>query len=337
MASCQYILLSGKNCKRKVIGEKGLCWQHSTKRATPKVTSIKVVKPKVTIPKVVKTEVVKTKVVKPKVTSTKVTKPKTGVEKKTAKPKMEMEECDDFLKCSKKSVINGYDVLIIPKGTILYHGTSILFPDNTLPKSPAYLADLQSAQRYAFRGEKFQGGDGKIISFKTIKPITLLNITKKSLDKLSKLEDFNFDNFEYAFNYGAEELVRHSHDLYDTQVTKWLCEQNLFDGWCQHLPKFHPEILVCSIDKIVRYDVEYRFDGYYFNNLFKLKNNKLIDILKRDAIGKIHFSTKYTMFGEQNEDRTILKQKNKSDKEFVKQVNLAVKKGLVKRPTEFEE
>ncbi len=211
--------------------------------------------------------------------------------------------------CSKKDVQNGWDVIVVAKNTILYHGTSADFPDDTVPDFPAFFGDLKTSGHYAFRGDKRRGEFGKIITLQLKEEVTLLNITEKNLDKLALLSWFPSKDFSYAFNYPIPiytdriGLFRTSHRNYDAPVSKFF-SQSTFDGWGYiGMPGMHDEIVLCSNQKKVeRYPVEYRFSTKFSTKILITRNGVVTEVKKVDHVGNVYFSSCLTYEPKQKSD-----------------------------------
>lgn len=213
-------------------------------------------------------------------------------------------ESFDFLKNGIRTVIRGYDVLVLPKGTTLWHGTSIKFPDKAIPRAPAYFSGPLEAQPYAFRFKGVRGGaEGKIVTFKTKRAITLIEMTERSLAMLAKMDGFDRKEFKNAFSYGKQKLYRYSYIPRDNKLTEWICKQNgLFDGWTWTKggdeDGHHPEVVLCiTKGNVTRSDIEYRFDPRYVDYLFKMKGSNLTAVYPRDSLGPIDQGD-FTLFDE---------------------------------------
>ena len=70
---------------------------------------------------------------------------------------------------------NGWKFFTLPKGTILWHGTSTGFPPGKIATFPAFYSNKETAGFYAFRG-RYHGMEGKIISVITQEPTRILNL-----------------------------------------------------------------------------------------------------------------------------------------------------------------
>ena len=223
---CQFILANGRRCLRRAEHEGPCegkwCWQHCPKalageyRAEPRHAPRRQIYPEPT------REPARRKI------------PSTSAPsriRRTVPPS----DLKDFRQIATRKTIDGYDVLVIPKGTILWHGTSSTFPDGAVPRGLSYFGNLADAKWYAFSAEMRRGAGGKIISVKTTRPITLIDITERSLGTLAHRENFDTEEFNYAFGYGKEKLRRISHSAYDTPISRWICDQQgLYDGGRGH-------------------------------------------------------------------------------------------------------
>jgi hypothetical protein len=306
---CQFILASGKQCSRYVCKPSGgkYCWQHAN--ATPKNAQAQTIRP----------ATIKKKA--PAATKGRQKKPAPAIQRQVP----ESDKVDYRSKAIKK-VIDGYDVLVLPKGTILWHGTSAAFPDKIVPTPPAYFGNIADANWYAFASDEHRGAKGKITSFKTTRAVTLIDITQKSLARLSQREGFDREDFEYAFAFGREKIRRVSHPLYDKPLSEWICGQRLFDGWTGSYDRkdagFHPEVLLCVTKGIVtRNNAEYRFDPEFPKDLFRMKGSKIDAIVPENSFGDIHWNHKDTLFGDKGKvPRWLRNGLQATDKAFTKEV-----------------
>lgn len=209
----------------------------------------------------------------------------------------------DWHPCVQKDNVHGYDILIIPENTLLFKGV------NTIPKpiradkktSPgSYFGNLSVAAYYAFSSDMIQGEHGKVITYRTTKPIYVLDMT--SINNYRKLyqhpipesmgpNSINILTYTFGYTPEKEQLRRCSHLDIDSELVKWLYNLNLKDidgyGYLK-LPGFHSEIMIFNTqtegifdykDKMELYPLEYRFVSYYNTNV-------IIETWKGDITGK---------------------------------------------------
>lgn len=177
--------------------------------------------------------------------------------------------------------MNGFDVIVIPKNTILYQGIGLskrkgkISMDNDLMKN--FFGNLPVASYYAFSSDFSRGEYGKVITYITIRNLILLDMDSiNNYDYLYELGydvpegiSPNEDIIKYAFGYDKKErkLTRYSHQAIDSEFVTWLCDLHLqnIDGYSYtELPDFHPEVFICDTeDKIIIYPLEYRFVRTY--------------------------------------------------------------------------
>lgn len=173
----------------------------------------------------------------------------------------------NWLKVAKKyrEPSTGYEYWIIPANTLLYKGTRVTFPDDTLPEAPSFYATLDVASYYAFEGEKYKGEYGKVITARTTDDIRVLDLSSlKSLNQLrKKLSPNQLEDLDYAFGTTTE-VDRYSNETIDKDLVEWVCRMG-FEGFGypkiksqQHIVGFHNEVVICKNDKLVRGDLEYR-------------------------------------------------------------------------------
>lgn len=124
----------------------------------------------------------------------------------------------------------GYEVLVIPKGTILYSGTYIY------KQEPGYsYATLDTALWYAFCSDFQRGDQGKVITLVTNKDLYILDMTKQSnyVYIRSKFRDIptegDMDHFEFAFRSNGKERV--SNGTIDKELSIWIAKNVDLDGW----------------------------------------------------------------------------------------------------------
>lgn len=182
----------------------------------------------------------------------------------------------DWTKSISKNKFGQFDVIIIPKNTLLHHGMHVYEKNNLYGrKMNNFFGNLPVASYYAFSSDYSKGEHGKVITYMTVDDLILLDMDSlDNYDRLYKLcsdvpKYIDKDVIEYAFGYNHKEkqLKRYSHPLIDCAFVKWLSKINLqgIDGYSYiKLPGFHSEVFIFKIrDKINRYPLEYRFVKTY--------------------------------------------------------------------------
>lgn len=190
-------------------------------------------------------------------------------------------ECFDWTHCVTKKNINGWDTLIIPKGTLLFQGVGIrknyLRSIGRIPESYTdnFFGNLAVASFYAFSSDIATGEYGKVLTFKVDKDIILFDADSVSnYDKIynsgisvPSSEIGNQDLIEYVFGYTPKgrTLKRYSHELIDLAFVDWFCKNfKEFDGYAYlNLPGLTTEVFICDLSLLTVLDVEYRFVSYY--------------------------------------------------------------------------
>jgi hypothetical protein len=189
-------------------------------------------------------------------------------------------ECFDWTQCVTKDNINGWDILIIPKGTLLFQGVGIrknyLRSIGRISESYAdnFFGNLAVASFYAFSSDIATGEYGKVLTFNVDKDIILFDADSVSnYDKIynsgisvPSSEIGNQDLIEYAFGYTkGGTLKRYSHELIDLAFVDWFCKNfTNFNGYAYlNLPGLTTEVFICDLSLLTVLDVEYRFVSYY--------------------------------------------------------------------------
>lgn len=116
----------------------------------------------------------------------------------------------------KTSAIRGWKkTYTIPRGTILYHGTSAKFSPEEID-TPAWFSTSESV---ADNFKTWHGGRGKVYKYRTIKPI--------KLPRLDSRDDF--ESFCYKFEIGdaPEDIVA---TILQTDLPGWIMPNNYPDG-----------------------------------------------------------------------------------------------------------
>jgi hypothetical protein len=321
---CDYTIAPGVKCTRaasKTLGNREYCWQHiKPARQAARVEKIKI-KQQEKEEKKLEKESKKRKA--PKDEKTEKRQKQETVEETVVEIKnlsTHGRYCEGFIECAQKVEKEGYDIYIIPKGTILFHGTNYKFPDDVIPNTPAYFASFDHAIKYAFmstHSPENRGSAGKVITVQAKRDIKILNATARSVKNLAQLSGFPTYEFSSALGYGKEELRRRSASDIDDVVTKWICSKKLFDGWGNDLKGFHPEVILCKTDMLQRYDIEYRVDGKFPDYIFKMENGALKEAFVYKPKDN-YYDIWYTGTSMLDKDTNrYLKPQQKSDKDYV--------------------
>lgn len=189
---------------------------------------------------------------------------------------------------------NGWDVIEIQPGTILYRGIDAKIDDNYTGNKEGFTfyADLKDALWYAFSSSTPNRERGKVITVTPKQPIYLLDM--ESIDNYNKLYNEKIKNtsnadilekITYAFGYNPKisgPLKRNSIRITDLFVAKWFCNQSLdgINGWGYYqLPNSHEEIMICNAaDKLTRLSIEYRFSENYKEAIIETYNGEAVKI-----------------------------------------------------------
>lgn len=164
-----------------------------------------------------------------------------------------------------------FDYWVIPENTILYKGVDVAFPDGQLPAPISFYGSLDVASTYAFNGTKRTGESGKVITVRTTVPIKILDITSHTLTGLFQMRGANRDQLHNAFGT-PEHLRRKSLYGFDEPLAEHICSLGFSGFGYNQITAFHPEILLCSNDELVRNDLDYRLVGQEPRCLFGLSS-----------------------------------------------------------------
>ena len=220
--------------------------------------------------------------------------------------------CWNWVPCLKGTVSGGYDILMVPKDTVLFHGTSTTdrkmvdysqnpdrryvlkaIGDADIPTVPAYFGALKTASWYAFANDVRRGEEGKVISVRTDRDVAVLAITRNNLDRLIAAfpRKAPVDAIAFAFPIGAvnragKHFDRVSDGYEDKVVTKWLCSVipklgHRLQGWAFPNPRgFHDELVLCSKRGVQRFPLEVRFasSGAPGDLVFVTWRGRIVDI-----------------------------------------------------------
>ncbi len=179
-----------------------------------------------------------------------------------------------------------YDVIMVPKGTILYVGTSVKYPDDIIVSNSHYYSNLNTALHYAFSSDYQSGEFGKVILIELIEDIFLFDVSKPSnfkqlrsqftVDKKVNSNPFNIaeigdqipmameniDVLKYSFGDGSQ---RCSHYFIDIIFCLWFKKNIKLNGWglknmtSWNSSNWHDEIMISDPQKYVkRMPFEYR-------------------------------------------------------------------------------
>jgi hypothetical protein len=165
----------------------------------------------------------------------------------------------------------------------------------------------------------------------------VVNMTKKSIKKLSAQKGFSKEAFKKAFDYGpsSEKLTRTSYREEDQKVESFICSLR-FKGWAWtragDRKGHHPEVMLCANDSLVRHDEELRFDLVSFTSFLLIKGDRLEKIVpySREKTGTNPDILKAPIgeYGSYFLDQD--KVKTKSDKLFIDALRGAMKEGKIK-------
>lgn len=193
---------------------------------------------------------------------------------------------------------DGYNLIVIPKGTILYHGGSSGKMADTL--GTGYYGTLSTTSHYSVRA----GSDGKIIMLEAIRNIYLLDMTKPEnyviLRRNQTIPPWNpkyaGDILDYAFKDGTK---RFSDPNKDKIFTKWICELSMkgIDGWAitQMLSArgrsgtmWPDEILLCNPKEVIKRIPPYLKYDMQQDSFFLIDEDKIISNIPRKEIDEYY-------------------------------------------------
>lgn len=186
----------------------------------------------------------------------------------------------DWKEVAEEKVVDGFDILVIPKNTALFHGTNIdVFPEGAFAQDKSYFSDLRGASTYAFREAAYAG---QLLVMATNAPLTIFRMTSKNIKLLKQRypTDFPEKEFKYAYSYTSLDPRRVSHPMYDNPIQRWWCSQNIpFDGFGDtKYTGFHPELSLCKTTingkpSIRRLPYRYRFDVDFWECIMLIDDN----------------------------------------------------------------
>jgi len=209
--------------------------------------------------------------------------------RKTKSPAINMKEIYNWEDVAIKKKVNGWNIITIPKGTILYRGILQLTPkefnrtEGRHKKSPyrkdqvvGWYGSFPIASWYAFNAKQtgWSSNKGKIIAYETTKNINLLDIDEvnnyKRLNKKELPEIYGESILKHSFGYDKntttnKELSRQSEFIADNKFAVWLCKHipNI-DGLASiDIPHHHSEIMLCNPKILKNTLYEYRWVAYY--------------------------------------------------------------------------
>ena len=191
----------------------------------------------------------------------------------------------DWRKVAIESVENGYPILTIPKGTLIYKGVGIINPKGFDMGYGKFYGSFPTAAIYAY--ETSRATHGKVIVYKTTDNVKLLNMAKiETYKKLSSRFGTNIvKNKMQPFGYliDSNNLYRESYANSNKEATNWICNKVLnttgIKGYAyKGMKGFHEEIMMCGEaikQPITKLSTEYRFVPYYNDKSFlEIKNRK---------------------------------------------------------------
>jgi hypothetical protein len=203
--------------------------------------------------------------------------------------------CWNWVRCLRHATHDGWDVVLLPEGAVLFHGTDAWegVPDGAVPRTPTYLATLESASIYAFaRNDTVRGERGKVIAVETTAPIAVLDMNARTLDRLDSLAREHYGEYadaisnalEYAFARGER---RRSNDVQDNLVTQFICSASGAGlmpagvvGWASPSPSgFHDEFVLCDASALERLPLEVRYSNDFPDHVFFTWRGRVVDLL----------------------------------------------------------
>ena len=191
----------------------------------------------------------------------------------------------DWRTVSTKRVVDGYSVLTIPKGTLLYKGVGIIRKKGFNMRHGKYYGTLPTASIYAFQ-LNHGASLGKIIVYKTTKDINILDMEEKSTyNQLhSKFGDIVYKKLKtpFGFSKGKNHLKRKSWVDKNKAAVSWMCKslpRSIIGYGYKKMPgPFHEEIMLCGDTKnqpLQKLTKEYRYVPYYDrNHILETQNGK---------------------------------------------------------------
>lgn len=303
MSKCKCLTAKGERCSRTAVTADGYCNQHSGKCKKP-VTQQAVMKPY-------------QQNLAELMAGLKVDKPKKRVSFDIPQRRQQWEQRRDSLDSDWKSNLqigtkNGFDVYIIPKGTLLYRGTSIGQPKGRKMKGSAlFLGDLPLAAHYAYENnDVLMPSNGKIVEYQTTKDIELLNMnTITTLTQLSKRYNTKRTKEILEQTFGFEtrkgKIYRYSDYETDGQLAEWYCSTTGTSGYAIiDPPGFHSEVMLCDHSLVRETGVEYRWIPFYDSkNIYKVSQGTMtgeklaINGLSYTFDGKQHIMNRFSFIG----------------------------------------
>lgn len=260
MSKCKCITAKGERCSRTAVTAEGYCNQHNGKcKRTVTQQPLAVLQHNLAavIPKSKKRVTFKL----PQQEQGRVTRRQLGQENKQRK---------DWKTVVEIGTKNGYDVYIIPKGTILYRGTSISVPHGNMKGGALFLGDFPLAAHYAYENnDVLRPSNGKIVEYETLQDIEVLNMNSiTTLMELSK--KYNTTRTKdilqktFGFKSGKGKINRYSDYETDGQLAEWYCSTTGAAGYAIiDPPGFHSEVMLCDQSLVRETGVEHRWIPFF--------------------------------------------------------------------------
>ena len=190
--------------------------------------------------------------------------------------------------------VNGYKLVVIPAGTLIFRGTSVLNRN----KEGYYFGEFGVGALYAFGRQSQPPYNGIIDVYHAKRDIRLLDcshkknfkILRKTYDDIPKIQGYknsgdqsvtkiidkftddknnDSDIIELAFGDPVVEYNRSSFFQTDIIFEKWLKGKNYFDGFAgvDYEGKLHPEVMISNPSEVLQKEdmmfKHIRGDSYY--------------------------------------------------------------------------
>lgn len=258
----------------------------------------------------------------------------------------------DWTKHIIRTTINDYDVIIIPKNSIIYSGKSLkhYLDDGSENIGASFYTTFDVATDYAFNPNLMNSIDPTdyygVFSYKITKDIVLLDMeSSKNYENLHKLSDIprlkymnNIDILTYSFNNGNK---RYSDVEVDILLINWICkkiEDNVIPvigyAYTEKMQN-HNEIMICSnkakpkkIENIYR-TIPYLDENYIFETKNGVITNKInikdISYKVNNKVYNININREksYVVYGGNYDEDIELYKRNKNIDKFmyIKELN----------------
>ena len=210
--------------------------------------------------------------------------------------------------------VNGYQLVVIPAGTVLFRGTSVLNRNN----EGYYFGEFGVGALYAFGRKSHAPYNGIINVYHAKRDIRLLDcshkknfkILRKTYDDIPKIEKYknsgdrnitriidritedknnDSDIIELAFGDPVVEYNRSSFFQTDIIFEKWLKGKNYFDGFAgvDYEGKLHPEVMISKPSEVLQKEViayNHIHGDYNYLYGYNINTNDQIDKIEVDLI-----------------------------------------------------